>query len=433
MDIYTVQVTGGEPKRITEHKDNEWNPRWSPDSKWIAFYSTWDNRMTDIHVVSSEGGTPRQISFDPAEDYAPAWSPDGRWIAFFSRRGRTTQIWAAPSTGGAARALTPEDLRVNLFGGGPDWSPDGQTIIFEKVALHDLYVVSLADGHRSQLTKGERDERNPAFSPDGKQILFVSNWFSVERNLTLMSSSGRKARPVLNDNQSGRSPREHRAPAWSRDGRFIAFPQTSGGYLDAYDLWVVSADGRKARQLTQIGFVNNPVWCEGDTIIVFTSRGQSGPDRIFNITGGQIWKVSTGGGAPVPITDTPDTHIPTDYSPILKQIIFHRAVGGANKLFLLPMDGGEPQQLETELKSSEGARWSPDGRQLAFISNDTGEDELYVMPSNGGGAKKVTNDGGRKSWPSWSVDGQRIVFSRSTGRSTINAVAVNLSMLLKKR
>jgi TolB protein len=141
--------------------------------------------------------------------------------------------------------------------------------------------------------------------------------------------------------------------------------------------------------------------------------------------------VPAGGGTPIQLSKTPDNHTPTDYSPTLKKIIFHKAVNGVNKLFLMPVEGGNPQLFDTGLRASEGARWSPDGKQLAFISNDSGRTELYVISVRGGSAKRLTNSEWQKSVPSWSVDGKHLVYSMPTGYSAIYRVNVNLSESLK--
>ncbi|MGH7597716.1 MAG: hypothetical protein ACREOI_15310 [bacterium] len=408
-DIYTMSIAGGKPHQITHHQDNEWNPRWSPDGEHIAFYSTWNGKMTDVWVVPAAGGEPRQITDDAAEDFQPAWSPDGNWLSFFSRRGRHTNLWAVAATGGIAKQLT-DDLVI--YKALPDWSPDGKMIAYTSFPLSHLFSVPSAGGQPLQLTDGKRFEQNPVFSPDDKQIIFSSDWFSAEEKLTVMALHGKKARPLINDPEELNAPALQRVPVWSRDGRTIAFVQGTGGYLDSNNLWIVPASGGAPQQLTDMGYVSNPVWCDEDRSIVFASKGH-------------IWKIAVDGGAPIQITQTPGNYTPTDYSPARKQIIFHQPDDGVNQLFLLSADGGSSQLFKTALASAQNARWSPDGSQLAFGSDADGNYDLYVMPAQGGAARRLTNSKEQESAPSWSRDGKNIVYSMAIGHMRICTVKIH--------
>jgi len=105
-------------------------PRWSPDGRWIAFDSRFNDKATagnpDIYIISADGGQPRRLTTDPAEDIVPSWSRDGRWIYFSSMRSGSQQIWKAPVDGGPALQVTDE-------GGFESYeSPDGKYLYFTK-------------------------------------------------------------------------------------------------------------------------------------------------------------------------------------------------------------------------------------------------------------------------------------------------------------
>ncbi|MGH7494532.1 MAG: DPP IV N-terminal domain-containing protein [bacterium] len=415
-NIYAMPVAGGKPQQITQHKENEWNPRWSPEGDHIAFYTTWDGLMTDIWVVPAEGGEPRQITDDPAEDFQPAWSPDGKWLAFFSRRGRHTNLWATPAKGGIARPLTDDWI---IYKAWPDWSPDGHAIVYTTFPVTHLFSMPVTGGTPSQLTEGERFEQNPVFSPDAKHVLFSSDWFSAEEKLTVMDMSTKKAYSLAHDNEKPASPVLQRIPAWSRDGSTIAFVQSTGGYLDSNNLWIVPAAGGTPRQLTHTGYVRHPVWCEDDRSIAFASKGH-------------IWKIAVHDDTLVQLTQGPGNYTPTDYSPEHKQIIFHQPENGADQLFLLPVNGGSPQPFKTALTSSQNARWSPDGSLLVFASDHQGQYDLYLMPAAGGTATRLTKSEGRESLPAWSPDGKTLLYSMPFDHMKIcTASADSLSHMLK--
>ncbi len=105
-------------------------PRWSPDGRWIAFDSRFNDPATggnpDIYIISADGGQPRRLTTNPAEDIVPSWSRDGRWIYFSSMRSGSQQIWKASVDGGAA-------IQVTSDGGFESYeSPDGRYLYFTK-------------------------------------------------------------------------------------------------------------------------------------------------------------------------------------------------------------------------------------------------------------------------------------------------------------
>ncbi|WP_298404125.1 S9 family peptidase [uncultured Chloroflexus sp.] len=81
--IVVVPTAGGPLRRFTRGKQDR-QPRWSPDSKWLAFVSDRDDERGQIYVIPVDGGEARQVTSMPNGASDPAWSPDGRWIAFLS-------------------------------------------------------------------------------------------------------------------------------------------------------------------------------------------------------------------------------------------------------------------------------------------------------------------------------------------------------------
>src|SRR5512139_1519239 len=188
-------------------------PAFTPDGNAIVYTVTVtnaaeDKKQSDLWRVRYDGTERMQLTDTPLHDeWSPAWSPDGRWLAFLSDRGgddAVTQVWAMPAGGGEARVLT------ELPGGVEDfaWSPDSQRLAViatdpSRAAgtpkpknpppiVTDRWqfkrdVAGYLDAHRShlyvhdivrkesvQLTAGPHDESQPAWSPDGKQIAYVT-------------------------------------------------------------------------------------------------------------------------------------------------------------------------------------------------------------------------------------------------------------------
>src|SRR2546428_3781663 len=267
-------------------------PRISPDGQRVAFVvTTIDDRKyeyrSSIWVVPSEGGEAKRFTAGPANTSSPTWSPDGRWLAFVSEReGEATgksekeqkqqgkgkpQIWLIPTDGGEARQLTFMQHGAVRSA----WSPDGRRLLFRapvgpadeeteggkvlpKARVIDrlwyrldgvgfiyerrqhLFLVDISGGEPQQLTDGDWDDNDAAWSPDGTRIAFTSSraedrWRLPCPDLYTLSIEDGKAGTLqcLTNGMISCS-----SPSWSPDGKMIAFLASlklrSANHVDLY-------------------------------------------------------------------------------------------------------------------------------------------------------------------------------------------------------
>jgi dipeptidyl aminopeptidase/acylaminoacyl peptidase len=179
-EIYTMNADGSSPVRLTTHTGADWGPAWSPDGGKIAFSSNRDGN-DEIYVMNADGTNVVRVTEDNAPDFDAEWSPDSRRIAFTSYRLGGAGVFVMNADGSDVTPLT-NGLSGEAL--SPTWSPDGGRIAFSRAVCtypssscweYDIWVMNADGSGIGQLTAGSAcDDTNPAWSPDGRSIAFSS-------------------------------------------------------------------------------------------------------------------------------------------------------------------------------------------------------------------------------------------------------------------
>ena len=270
-EIYLMNGDGTNPRRLTENTYFDGFPALSPDGRRIVFDSNRRRvagepfNTSDLFVMSADGTAQTLLT----RGSSATWSPDGRKIAFHaSASGKGPQIKPDP---GAATSdndifvVNVEDLLKNkatpknitntpaAIDDDPDWSPDGQKIVFTSHAATDdpvnsataeVYVID-ADGTGSpvRLTNNTEEERAPAWSPDGKRIVFSCRRGGPDFEICVMNADGTGQVQLTENNVPDLT------ASWSPDGKRIVFHRRVGG-RGQFQLFSINADGTGEVQLT---------------------------------------------------------------------------------------------------------------------------------------------------------------------------------------
>jgi eukaryotic-like serine/threonine-protein kinase len=340
----------------------------------------------------------------------------GRWVLAASLTGLAAAtaalVWlsrpAAPPVTGTFTALTTAP-GPEFF---PSLSPDGQFLAYSGRAggRWDIYLQRVP-GERPLNLTGEwnSDDVQPAFSPDGRSIVFRSS--REGGGLFVMGLTGESARRIADRGWN---------PSWSADGREVAFA-TQPVFDTPYDrasrseLWAVDVGDGRARQIVE-GDAVQPAWSPHGQRVAFWGLVEGGSRR-------DIWTVAAGGGPPVAVTHDEAIDWSPAWSPDGRHLYFSSDRGGSMNLWRIAIDedsgqvGGEPERVTTPAAYAHHATFSRRG-QLAYVSTSI-EQELQRVrfdPAAGrvvGRPEPLARDLRRMGFPHVSPDGGWVVYPRT--------------------
>jgi Tol biopolymer transport system component len=260
-DIATVKIDGTNYKNLTNNEDYKvdyLSPQWSPDGSKILF--TRQTRMpsdyfkSEIFIMNADGTGIQKISPSPqyqgqtnVEDYlydnSADWSPDAESIVFVSNRhvllGNFDQ---------EIYVMSMKDFKVKQLSNSrgtsehPAWSPDNKQIAFmsDRDGDWEIYVMNVDGSGVKQLTKNKYSDRFPAWSPDGSKIIFHAD---RDGNIELYSINPSD----LTETRLTTNPASDATASWSPDGQWIVFQSDTDG---DYDLYIMKFDSTVTIRLT---------------------------------------------------------------------------------------------------------------------------------------------------------------------------------------
>jgi Tol biopolymer transport system component len=440
ISIWALFFRGEAPEAARETRPVTTLEGWESGPTWfgsLIAYSKPGPEGDDIYFTTSSGGDPVRLTRSPPSHWDPRWSPDGRYIAYLSDRGADMALCLMISSGGSERELARSDPNL----GAMPWSPDGKELLFTRGGA--LWKVDIATYKETPLTDPAVGGSSASWSPDGRWIAFTRRQ-DGRPGLWLLPSQGGEPLELLVDQHSNDE------PAWSEDSRRVVFTSIRPG--PSKDLWEIEVSSRSLRRLTAGRADDGEPTVAGDGRIAYVEGRENADLYICTVADGSHDKItaySAGSYFPRFAPDRPrlvyvssqsgDAELwmldlttrterqltfdlrwsgPPDWSPDGSRIVFVSNRDGAPRLWLLDADVGAPHLLMDRIVSYAEMlpRWSPDGRTIVFFS---GEDEVWAVDSDGENPRRLLSEvlqGGRRerfsSGFDWYQDSRRAVYSR---------------------
>ena len=268
--LWVMDVATQKSVRFGGDKDRSGGAVWSPDGKWIAFFGRIGDKRglmlarpdgSEVTVLASTEGTNSPL---PGAGNEVAWSPDGKQIAYIS---------STPDSRAAEASGDPMVITRYLY--KPD-AGEGMTRFNDNQRLH-IFVVDIATKQARQLTKGDTDEHSIDWSPDGKEILYLTNsepnqdeFFNYDVFALKVADGSVRRITATEFNEYD--------PLWSPDGKKILFRGTRRGLTDRETtmedthVWVMNADGSDRREIGSVidNRQGSPHWGPDGNSVYFT-------------------------------------------------------------------------------------------------------------------------------------------------------------------
>ena len=289
-----------------------------------------------------------QVTSGPS---AATWSPDGSELIY------SMQGWLWRQRVGSDTALQITSGPVYDY--QPDWSPDGRVVVFSRYA-HDaieLELLDLSTGAVTPLTANHAVNLEPRWSPDGSRVAFVSSLYNGRWHIFILSPAGAKEPVRITEDNDSRLPRyyystwdHYLSPTWSPDGNEIIFVSNRGHIHGTGGVWRMAATpGAPMRELRyeETTWKARPDWSPDGTRVVYSSY----LGRQWN----QLWLMTSDGGDVFPLTYGEFDATAPRWSHDGSRIAFISNEGGNTSLWVIEFPGARKQRVTARERRYAGA------------------------------------------------------------------------------
>jgi Tol biopolymer transport system component len=443
LELYTIRADGSDLRRLTDDFALDDHPVFSPDGQRLAFVSTREPAATPgqawnaIYLMNADGSGVKRLSPADTADYSPAWSPQGALIAFASGSGQPggTDLFVMRPEGSGRRLVVKN-------GGWPSFAGDGQSLFFHsrRQGNWGVWRVNLDGSNLKRITPPDLEAFTPRASVDGKWLVLVI-LRGEHRQIELMDLTTGKLTPLTTEAT------DHRNPAISPDGRQVVYNQATPGLaVPNVELWgappgsdlkLLRVEGAfpsfspDSKRLALVGDLaglelmntegsGRKTLYRGQGRGLFSTSWGRQVDEIAFAVGGvfeeagasvDLMAIRPDGSGLHSLTRQAGNNGFPSFSPDGRQLVFRSGRGGDKNLDLMASDGTGLKQLTRGKWTDTMCNWSRAGDLIAFASDRDGDFDIWLIRPDGSGLRKLIGGGGRNNHPYFSPDGQWVVFT----------------------
>ena len=398
--VMTMPASGGAPRHMTECRHDEESLTWTPDSQGLVFVppdkdglARFDPQTGDLTLLTAPTG-------DDLGDSDPHFSVDGKQLAFARWHAMgVANVFVTSAQGGDATQVSFDNLKIH----GLAWEGDSRHLVYSsnRAGGFALWRIAADGGEPQRVPVAARSADQPAISRDGRRLIY-EEW-QGQTNLFAVDTRAPEATPVAITTAT----RWDWNPALSPDGNQLAFVSDRSG---STEIWLSKADGTDATRLTAFDgpYTTGPGWSPDGSRIVFDSPGVNGNFDIY--------VMDALGGHRERITDHPAEDRFASFSPDGGALLFSSRRSGNWEIWRHDMATG----AETQLTQGGGyfARWQADGRAFYFSRID--RNGLWRQAfSMGAQAELVLDRLIPEQGSNWTISGSTLWFVDRTATGSV--------------
>jgi dipeptidyl aminopeptidase/acylaminoacyl peptidase len=367
-------------------------PQISPDGRRVIYSvrtvdAVADRGSSDLWMAAWDGSENRRLTFGKESESQPRWSPDGRRLAFLSSRGDdngSSQLWLLPvGGGGEAEKVTELTEGIDDYA----WAPDGKRVVLVVTDADPDDAEDEEDEGPSARSKKAKATKKPIvvdryqFKLDGYGYLG-----SQRSHLRLLDLETRKVEPLTSGEY------DELQPAWSPDGKWVAFVSKRGpdpDRTDNWDLYVIAPrSGETARRLTdsensdnQPDWGSDLAWSPDSRFVAYL---EGGPDKLIYYAVQKLAVVPVAGGPRRVLTESLDRNVNSPrFSADGSSILFLLEDDQSAQLAKIPASGGAIQRLTSGRRIVSAFSLAADGRTTLLSTTPTSPREAYALEPAG--------------------------------------------------